>query len=777
MAQTTCDPDKFIGPNLVVNGSFEDGDQDFTTEIAHSWNAAGANQWKSAVGGNTWSSYNEYYIGASPSETNPGGNRFQSSWSQSPSDGNKFMMIDGACSAVVWKQTIVVEDTSNYFFSVDVSTLNPSGQPPVSVANMRFKINGDTLGTIIAPNVSEDGWETFTQVWYSGNVSGSIDIEIIDEQSSCTGNDEDDFGLDNIIFKLGCDVTTLGPVPDLGDDQTLCGTNGTITLDPGVPVSPDVSIYWSTGVNDGDYTIDITTPGTYGVCVDSAGSCMRADKIVISDDYEVSLEDPVELCSPASDTLDAGHSGNGVTYEWTYDDGAGGDPVVIGNQQKQFINQIGEYKVKVTDPTSTCGIVEDSSAVTIKAGAPEPTNVYFCNTGSDTTVSLSVSGTGPFDWYVNDSTTTALLSNSSTFPLNNIDTTSDIYYVGTTATTTFSDLGPTSTASSVPIWDDDSPNWYREFDALADLTINSVEMSADDHNGTCGADGTISGDFIIELYKDGVFVPGATYTTTLTCRNNGNNFDIVPINFSVPKGTGYELRVSPFGSQVLFSNQNAGDKAEQTEADVITFKEATDNFAGVFFNWNIDASSPCDRAPVQAIWTCALPIVLLDFNGRYTENGHVIEWVTASEENNDYFEVFRSYDGINFESIRLVAGQGTTFEKSNYTIIDAIDESAYYKIVSTDFDGTSYESGVVFIESKSLEISIEPNPSKDSFVLNFTHSERKTISIYSLNGALIEEIETYDKSIEIGFEYEAGVYLFKISDHNKAITKKAFKED
>lgn len=770
-AQTTCDPSKFVGPNLVENGSFEQGDTLFDTDLSWSWNE------NNTGASNSYSNADEYYVGTSPNDVQPGtGHQFQSGWNSTASDGSNFFMADGKCAAVVWSQTITVEDSSNYFFSVDVTTLN-TGNSAASVAEMRFKINGDTLGTITAPNTAEDGWVTFTQVYYSDTVDGDIEIEIIDENTSCAGPDEDDFGLDNIIFKLGCDNATPGPEPELGDDQTLCGTDGTITLDPGIPVSGDISIYWSTGVNDDDYTIDVTIPGTYAVCVDSAGSCLRADSIVISDDYAVSLPDPVELCSPASDTLDAGHSGTGVTYEWSYDDGSG--YVVIGNQQTQFINQVGEYKVTVIDPTSTCGTVTDSSSVTIKSGAPNPSNIYFCNSGADTTVTLSVSGTGPFDWYANDSTTTSLASNTSTYTLANIDTTSDIYYVGTTATTNYTGLGPTEVndGTTNPIWDSDSPNWYREFDALADLVINSVEMSANDYTGTCGAPGTASNNFTVSLFQNGV-ATGDSYTTSLICQSSRNNFETVPINFTVPKGTGYELRVSPFGGQELFSSQNVGDKAEQTTADVITFKEAPENFAGVFFNWDINASSPCDRAPVQAVWTCALPIQLLSFNGHHSDSGNVISWSTGSEENNSYFEIFRSYDGVNFESISIVFGQGDSFGKTDYSILDPIRESAYYRIISVDYDGAEHfgDQVYIFVNAQGPNIDVHYDRDRNLYTLTFDHEEEKIITVYALNAMLVEEIVTSEQVIEIAQNYPSGTYLLKISDHQSAGTERIYKE-
>ena len=49
-----------------------------------------------------------------------------------------------------------------------------------------------------------------------------------------------------------------------------------------------------------------------------------------------------------------------------------------------------------------------------------------------------------------------------------------------------------------------------------------------------------------------------------------------------------------------------------------------------------------------------LPIELISFKGRAEEGAVVLEWVTASEINNNFFTIERSIDGSNFEIIGYV---------------------------------------------------------------------------------------------------------------------------
>ena len=68
-----------------------------------------------------------------------------------------------------------------------------------------------------------------------------------------------------------------------------------------------------------------------------------------------------------------------------------------------------------------------------------------------------------------------------------------------------------------------------------------------------------------------------------------------------------------------------------------------------------------------------LPIELLYFRGIHSESGNVIEWGTASEENNEYFTIYRSSYPINWESIVRIDGIGNSSTNHYYRFIDVGD--------------------------------------------------------------------------------------------------------
>ena len=84
-----------------------------------------------------------------------------------------------------------------------------------------------------------------------------------------------------------------------------------------------------------------------------------------------------------------------------------------------------------------------------------------------------------------------------------------------------------------------------------------------------------------------------------------------------------------------------------------------------------------------------LPIDLIYFTGHSDIEGNVINWVTGSEFNNNYFTIYRSIDGYNWYKVTDKPGAGTCAVTSYYEIIDEDSRAGvtYYTLKQTDFDG------------------------------------------------------------------------------------------
>lgn len=121
------------------------------------------------------------------------------------------------------------------------------------------------------------------------------------------------------------------------------------------------------------------------------------------------------------------------------------------------------------------------------------------------------------------------------------------------------------------------------------------------------------------------------------------------------------------------------------------------------------------------VGTCtSFPVELLGFEVELIGKDGFLSWNTASEINNDYFQVERSMDGQDFEAIGNLKGAGTTLEANSYQFTDAqvaliAYPTVYYRLKQVDFDGQ-------FTYSKTLELNtglenlftVFPNPASET---------------------------------------------------------------
>ncbi len=109
-----------------------------------------------------------------------------------------------------------------------------------------------------------------------------------------------------------------------------------------------------------------------------------------------------------------------------------------------------------------------------------------------------------------------------------------------------------------------------------------------------------------------------------------------------------------------------------------------------------------------------LPVELLSFDGKIVSNGVQLRWSTASEINNDYFEVQKMVaNGEKFAPITTVKGSGTSGEIHHYDYLDTKVATGinYYRLKQVDYNGRETLSNVVSVNfDGNYTFSIYPNP-------------------------------------------------------------------
>jgi len=108
-----------------------------------------------------------------------------------------------------------------------------------------------------------------------------------------------------------------------------------------------------------------------------------------------------------------------------------------------------------------------------------------------------------------------------------------------------------------------------------------------------------------------------------------------------------------------------------------------------------------------------IPVELASFNAQLIDKDVLLNWTTATELNNQGFDIEHSIDNENFTKIGFVPGFGTTTEMKSYSFrISNIQAGVqYYRLKQIDFDGTA----TIY---NSVELT---GPIPNTFVLNQNH--------------------------------------------------------
>ena len=196
------------------------------------------------------------------------------------------------------------------------------------------------------------------------------------------------------------------------------------------------------------------------------------------------------------------------------------------------------------------------------------------------------------------------------------------------------------------------------------------------------------------------------------------------------------LSLNPTTGQIYVSNPSLLPKVGATYLVNIT---TVDIYGGT----NVVTES-------YTLGTAPLPVSLTVFTAQAVRNQDgLLKWTTASETDNDHFDVERSLDGTNFTKIGVVAGQGTKLTPTNYTLTDAgVAAKAiglvYYRLRQVDLNGTATYSPVRSISFTAGEpsISLYPNPTANGTDLDLTQLPSGTyqVTIIDATGRLVQRL-------------------------------------
>lgn len=177
-----------------------------------------------------------------------------------------------------------------------------------------------------------------------------------------------------------------------------------------------------------------------------------------------------------------------------------------------------------------------------------------------------------------------------------------------------------------------------------------------------------------------------------------------------------------------------------------------------------------------------LPVVLLSFNAECFNKNVSLSWATASELNNNYFDLEKSTNGINFSLLKRVTGSGTINSLTHYEYVDRAPEKTklFYRLKQTDFNGETEDLKTISInpcDNKSAEIvSAAQSGSVLKIVASVSDNGVYNINIIDNSGKLITKTVLSFTSgineISLNSHLAKGLYMININNGRENLNAK-----
>ena len=307
------------------------------------------------------------------------------------------------------------------------------------------------------------------------------------------------------------------------------------------------------------------------------------------------------------------------------------------------------------------------------------------------------------------------------------------------------------------------------------------------------ADGTTS---VFSLALDGTNIFVGTFGRVLISTDNGTNWNEVELSINNAKIyclfiLGTNIFAGSEGG--VFLSTNGG--TSWTEANS-GFSQISGQWHPYIFDFDIIGTN-IFAGTESGVWRRPLaemvPVELTSFTASASGKEVTLSWSTATELNNQGFEVQRKFSSNDFVTIGSVKGHGTTTSPNQYSFVDKLIDAGkyFYRLKQIDFSGTFEYSDVVEVEVRILDkFTLEqnyPNPFNPTTKISWQSpvsslpDGKAGWQVLKVFDVLGNEVATLvDEEMEAGYhsidfdasDLPSGVYFYRIQAGNFVDTKK-----
>lgn len=325
-----------------------------------------------------------------------------------------------------------------------------------------------------------------------------------------------------------------------------------------------------------------------------------------------------------------------------------------------------------------------------------------------------------------------------------------------------------------------TPRYQGDYDAIISYNNQALAMWTDFRSGNFGS--------FVGYFPD--FAMTVSPTSVIISQNGGTEF----VTVEVPdvklysKDAIFSATVSPTpangtitldfpNGNVLSSFPGSVQLRIQTSGDV-TLGAYTITIQG-----NGPDAIPVHRRTVTL--DVIIPVELASFSAVTDKNDVILSWYTATETNNQGFEIERKSFG-EYKKIGFVEGKGTTTETQYYLFRDKeVNEGVhYYRLKQIDFDGSFKYTAEIRVEiSQPVDYFLSqnyPNPFNPTTIINYSIPQDGNV-ILKIFDVIGNEVSTlvnkYQQagSFDVVFDgtgLSSGVYYYQLKAGEFTATKK-----
>ncbi len=287
------------------------------------------------------------------------------------------------------------------------------------------------------------------------------------------------------------------------------------------------------------------------------------------------------------------------------------------------------------------------------------------------------------------------------------------------------------------------------------------------HDAMYYSNNTIGGSFVLEIEEnrlDGKWLAsnGSVLDNFTIMKNVGN-----VSNITINSGESVDLKASWVGSYNWSSGATARTITVSPTAP-ITYT-VTDQYGCITDTYNITVNP--------------LPVKLVSFSAHVDDDRVLLNWKTATEVNNDFFEVQRFVALEEIMTLGKVPGNGTTTELHTYQFIDSspLNGISFYRLKQVDFDGKCEYSKIVSADfSASNIIQVFPNPGSGIELGIYMGVDEIPvyISVQDVRGSEVisfspqSDASSSMQMIKFDTPLSPGVYIIQIKSNSHITTRK-----